>query len=194
MAAQTFGASEASVGADELYRSLRDLHAKHGPREFGKIVQKLLALTFRLAGFERIVERGVQGVDVDAASELGERYAIEVKTTQSRCISFGPKDRDGLQARERDGYRPLLGILRLSPLSDLLLIHPATLPCRRLRVASLGPYRFRELEGRLQPWFAVAVQKHFEGTYAGSQYYLDGQLRKHDIEVRDLPYPWSRRR
>src|SRR6266478_6871871 len=87
----------------ELYCSLKDLHARHGAREFGKIVQKLLAIGFRLAGFDRIVERGVQGVDVDAVGDSEERYATEVKTTQKDSVPFGPKDMKGLAARQQDG-------------------------------------------------------------------------------------------
>ena len=50
------------------------------------IAQKLLAIGFHLAGFDRVVERGVQGVDVDAVGNPGERYATEVKTTQKEAV------------------------------------------------------------------------------------------------------------
>jgi hypothetical protein len=169
----------------EQYHALKDLHARHGAREFGKIVQKLLAVTFRLAGFHRIVERGVQGVDVDAVGDSAERYATEVKTTQKDAVPFGAKDRDGLVSRQQDGYHPLLAVLRLSPLSDLFLVHTSTLRCGRLQIASLRPFRFHELEARLRPWFDRAVLEHFEGAYAGSQYYLDRVLRDYGIEVAD---------
>ena len=52
-----------------VYTPLLDLHARWGPQEFGKIAQKFLAIAFRYAGYQRIVERGVQGVDVDAAGD-----------------------------------------------------------------------------------------------------------------------------
>jgi hypothetical protein len=169
----------------ELYCSLKDLHARHGPCEFGKIVQKLLAIGFRLAGFERVVERGVQGVDVDAVGDPGERYATEVKTTQKESVPFETKDINGLAARQQDGYRPLLAVLRLAPLSDLFLVHTATLRCGRLQIASLRPYRFHALERRLQPYFVQAVLEHFEGALTGSQFYLDRVLREHGIEVSD---------
>jgi hypothetical protein len=170
----------------ELYCSLKDLHARHGAREFGKIVQKLLAIGFRLAGFDHVVERGVQGVDVDAMGNPGERYATEVKTTQKEAIPFASKDINGLAARQQDGYHPLLAVLRLAPLSDLFLVHTATLRCGRLQIASLRPYRFHELERRLQPCFLRAVLEHFQGALTGSQFYLDRVLREHGIEVRDL--------
>jgi hypothetical protein len=170
----------------EQYCSLKDLHARHGAREFGKIVQKLLAIGFRLAGFDRIVERGVQGVDVDAVGNPTERYATEVKTTQKDSVPFADKDICGLAARQRDGYQPLLAVLRLSPLSDLLLVHAARLHRGQLQIASMRPYRFHELETRIQPCFALAVRKHFEGAYTGSQFYLDRVLRECGIEVSDV--------
>jgi hypothetical protein len=179
-----FAASEVPL-TTELYCSLRDLHVRHGAREFGKIVQKLLAIGFRLAGFDRIVERGVQGVDVDAIGDPGERYTTEVKTTQKETITFATKDINGLAARQQDGYHPLLAVLRLAPLSDLFLVHTATLRCGRLLIASLRPYRFHELERRLQPCFIQAVLEHFEGALTGSQFYLDRVLREHSIEVSD---------
>jgi hypothetical protein len=170
----------------ELYCSLKDLHARHGACEFGKIVQKLLAVGFRLAGFDRVVERGVQGVDVDAVGGSGGRYATEVKTTQKDAIPFATKDINGLAARQQDGYHPLLAVLRLAPLSDLFLVHTTALRCGRLQIASLRPYRFHELERRLQPCFVQAVLEHFEGALTGSQFYLVRVLREHGIEVSDL--------
>lgn len=180
-----FAANEVPLST-ELYCSLKHLHTRHGAREFGKIVQKLLAIGFRFAGFDHVVERGVQGVDVDAVGKPGERYATEVKTTQKEAVPFATKDINGLAARQQDGYHPLLAVLRLAPLSELFLVHTATLRCGRLQIASLRPYRFHELEGRLQPCFVRAVLEHFEGALTGSQIYLDGVLRKHGIEVSDL--------
>jgi hypothetical protein len=178
------------VTTDEQFRHLTNLHARHGPREFGKITQKLLAIAFRQAGFHRIVERGVQGVDVDAVGDSGERYATEVKTTQTTMVQFAAKDRNGLRARQLDGYRPLLAVLRLSPLSDLYLVDSSFLRCGRHQIGSLRPLRLLELESRLSPLFARAVAEHFEGAYCGSQFYLDGVLRDCGIEVvDDLPSP-----
>jgi hypothetical protein len=177
-----FAVSEVPLNT-ELFCLLKDLHSRHGAREFGKIVQKMLAIAFRLAGFNRIVERGVQGVDVDAIGTSTERYATEVKTTKNDSVPFASKDIDGLAARQRDGYEPLLAVLRLTPLSDLFLVHAVNLRCGRLQIASLRPYRFHALEARLQPCFALAVREHFEGAYTGSQYYLDRVLREQGIEV-----------
>src|SRR5438105_6644231 len=102
------------------YDCLCRLHERYGPREFGKLCQKFLAISYRLAGFCHVTERGVQGVDVDAA-DGPVKYATEVKTTLVGAVVFQSKDATGLAARQADGYQPLLGVLRLSPLSDWLL-------------------------------------------------------------------------
>jgi hypothetical protein len=169
----------------ELYCSLRDLHEHHGPREFGKIVQKMLAIAFRLEGFSRVVERGVQGVDVDAVGTANERYTVEVKSTKKGTVVFATKDSEGLTARQQDGYHPLLAILRLTPLSELWIAHSGQLRCGTLQIASLRPHRFGELESRLQPRFSQAVLEYFDGTLRWSQPYLDRELRKLGIEVLD---------
>jgi hypothetical protein len=108
-----------------------------------------------------------------------------VKTTQQDAVPFAVKDVDGLAARQQDGYHPLLAVLRLTPLSDLFLVHTATLRCGRLQVASLRPYRFHELERRVEPYFGRAALEHFEGALTGSQFYLDRVLRDHGITVSD---------
>jgi hypothetical protein len=170
------------------YRLLSRLHHRHGAREFGKICQKLLALTYRLAGFAHVVERGVQGVDVDAGNGR-ERYATEVKTTQKGSVPFQQKDADGLSGRATDGYIPLLGVFRLASLSGWYLARAEVLRPGVLLIESLRPYRFKDLEQRLQPSFEEAVEGHFEGILAGSQAYLDRVLREAGVEAIIDPTP-----
>src|SRR5262249_22675601 len=122
----------------------------YGPREFGKLCQKLLAITYRHAGFVHVVERGVQGVDVDAAGRQA-KFATEVKTTINGEIVFQTKDVTGLNARPADGYLPLLGALHLSPLSDWLLADAEHLAPGRLALDKLRPYRRHDLEKCLRP-------------------------------------------
>lgn len=84
----------------------------HG-REFGKIAQKLLALSFVDMGFRLAEERAVQGVDIDVVNdEGGEKLSIEVKTSMGSKVSIGKKDLEGLESRRRnDGYRPYFAFL-----------------------------------------------------------------------------------
>jgi hypothetical protein len=163
------------------YECLTDLYARHGPREFGKLCQKFLAITYRRAGFGHVVERGVQGVDVDAAG--GEvKYSTEVKTTINHAIVFQDKDVVGLEARKCDGYHPLLAALRLSPLSDWLLADAEHLQAGVFPLDQLRPYRRRDLEEPVRALFAAVVDEHAEAALAGAQGYLDNVLRQLGIE------------
>lgn len=166
------------------YNSLSRLHKRFGAREFGKLAQKFLAIGYHHAGLPHVVERGVQGVDVDAADGTT-KYATEVKTTLGDAVVFQLKDANGLCARQADGYEPLLGVLRLSPLSDWLLVDAAQLEVGRLPLDRLRPYRRHQLEERIRPQFAIVVEEHAEGTMTGAQAYLDGVLRRLGIEQRD---------
>jgi hypothetical protein len=131
-----------------------------------------------------VVERGVQGVDVDAGDGRV-KYSTEVKTTEKGSVLFHQKDADGLFGRAADGYVQLLGVLRLAPLSGWYLARAENLRPGVLLIESLRPYRLTDLERRLQPCFAEAVANHFEGTLTGSQAYLDQVLREAGVEVRE---------
>jgi hypothetical protein len=166
------------------YEALCRLHECHGPREFGKLSQKLLAISYRLAGYLHVQERGVQGVDVDAANG-GQKYANEVKTTLTEAVVFQDKDVRGLQSRRADGYQPVLAVLRLSPLSDWLLVPAKDLQSGRLVLETLRPYRLHSLEKEIHPQFNVTVAEHIEGTLTGAQGYLDKVLHQMGIAIQD---------
>jgi hypothetical protein len=166
------------------YEWLKELHERYDGREFGKLCQKFLALAYRRAGFGHVIERGVQGVDVDAADGRA-KYATEVKTTINHAVVFQDKDVAGLRARKCDGYQPLLAALRLSPLSDWLLADAEHLAAGVFTLDQLRPYRRHDLEGVIQPLFAEVVQEHGDGTLAGSQQYLDGVLHRLGVEQRE---------
>jgi hypothetical protein len=165
-----------------IYLRLRQLRERHGPREFGKIAQKLMALAFRLGGCTHVVERGVQGVDVDAA--LGnQRYALEIKTTRHAAIAFLRKDADGLASREQDGYQPMLGALQLAYFSTWCIADARPLRPGTLTIDSLRPFRQSQLERILQPLFDIAVEQHHDGILRGSQGYLDCVLRQNGVTI-----------
>jgi hypothetical protein len=167
-----------------VYESLNSLHYQFGGREFGKLCQKLLAIAFQRAGFGHVVERGVQGVDVDAAGPGG-KFSAEVKTTRSGIVKFEPKDVEGLRNRRRDGYHSLLAALRLSPLSDWIIANSERLEAGVLSFDRLRPYRRHDLEDQLRPVFAEVVAEHAPATMTGAQAYLDGVLRDSGIELDD---------
>lgn len=93
-------------------RKLEEIHRRHG-REFGKVVQKLLALTFMELGYRLAEERAVQGVDIDVLCEKRRRkMSFEVKTCQGERVSIAEKDVAGLRTRhEVDGYEPYFAFL-----------------------------------------------------------------------------------
>lgn len=167
----------------KIYELLKKLHDKYGPQECGKLCQKFLAIGFQMAGYNHIVERGVQGVDVDAAGESGEKYTVEVKTTVTKSVNFEQKDVDGLQKCKENGYQPILAVLRLDRFSDWIFAKADTIKPRSLYIDSLRVYRLRELERCICPLFDKAVKEHFEGTIQEAQRYLDNVLRQKGVEV-----------
>lgn len=167
----------------EVYDRLKKLHEKYGPQEFGKLCQKFLAIGFRMGGYTHIVERGVQGVDVDAAREEGEKYTVEVKTTVAQSVNFEQKDADGLQKRKEDGYQPVLAVLRLDRFSNWIFAKADEIHSGSLFIGSLRPYRLLELEKNICPLFDEAVTEHFDGAMREAQRYLDDILRRKGVEV-----------
>ncbi len=148
----------------EIYERLKKLHDRYGAQEFGKLCQKFLAIGFRMAGYSHIVERGVQGVDVDAAGEKGDKYAIEVKTTLKKSVNFEQKDVDGLQKKKVDGYLGVLSVLRLDRFANWVFAKAETIKPGSLVIDSLRPYRLSELERCICPFIDEAINQHFDGT------------------------------
>lgn len=167
----------------DTYERLKRLHGKYGPKEFGKLCQKLLAISFKMAGYTHIVERGVQGVDVDAAEENGDKFAMEVKTTVTRSISFGQKDADGLQKRKEDNYQPLIAVLRLNRFSSWIFAKADAIKPGTKYIDSLRVYRLNKLEERIEPFFDEVIKEHHEGAMREGQKYLDEILRQKGVEI-----------
>jgi len=167
-----------------IYERLKKLHDKYGPQEFGKLCQKFLAIGFRMAGYSHVVERGVQGVDVDAAGEKGDKYTIEVKTTLKKSVNFEQKDVDGLQKKKVDGYLGVLAVLRLDRFANWVFAKAETIKPGSMVIDSLRPYRLSELERCICPFIDEAINQHFKGTMREAQRYLDNVLRQKGIEVR----------
>jgi Holliday junction resolvase len=162
----------------ETYERLRSLYEKHGSREFGKLCQKFLAIAFQAAGYRHIEERGVQGVDFDAAKERKEKYAVEVKTTVANSISFEQKDVEGLKKRKKDGYQPVLAVLRLHRFSHWILADADSIKSGNVYIDSLRVHRLLHLEECIAPLFDRTLEEHFDGAMREAQGYLDKALRQ----------------
>jgi len=156
------------------FYQLRKLREEYGPGIFGKITQKLLAMAFYNAGFHHLVERGVQGVDIDVANSAGEKYALEVKTTDGEAVPISKENIDALAARTSDGYIPMIAALRMQMFEDWIL---ADVPLSQLRpgattLSRLRGYRVGRLEELICPAFEEVVHEHSAAVLSGGERYL----------------------
>lgn len=170
----------------ETYEQLKKIYDKFGAQEFGKLCQQLLALTLDSANFNVREVRLVEGVDIDAVSKQGnkEKYAIEVKTTVNKTISFGTKDRDGLLKRKEDSYQPVLAVLRLDRFSDWTFANADSIKPGSVNIDGLRVYRLTEIEERISLFFDKTVSDYYAGIMRDGQECLNVILRKKGVKVR----------
>jgi len=176
----------------ETLELLQKLQKKFGIKgtpsgPFGKIVQKLLALSFHEMGFTNIIERGVQGADIDVTLGSDQKFTFEVKTTEKLSFPLTPDNVQALRDRTHDGYQPIIAILRLAPLENWILakIPLDKIPIGDILIEKLRPYRIKDLESQLCPKFDIVVQKHYKGASSRGEQYLKEQLRKIGIVAQD---------
>lgn len=177
----------------ETLKLLQRLQKKFGLKgtpsgTFGKIVQKLLAISFHEMGAVNIVERGVQGADIDITLEPNQKYTLEVKTTEKLSFSLTPDNVQALLERTHDGYQPVIAVLRLKALENWIFAKIAIneIPQGMILIDKLRRYRMKHLERQLEPRFDIVVQKHFKGIWDKGEKYLKENLRKVGIESQDL--------
>lgn len=168
------------------YERLIRLRDKYGEGVFGKIAQKLLAVTFWDAGSLYVVERGVQGVDLDVVTADEVKYAIEVKTTGRNQVMLDQDNIRSLTDRSMDGYHPTLAGLQIAPLGDWLFsrisldgLRPGPIPVRHLRLN-----RVTSIEDVVRPLFNKVLEEHFAGTLRQGEQYLLRVLRSRESRSR----------
>ena len=164
----------------EVHQRLSELSAASG-KEYGKLVQKLLAIALLEAGAETLTDRCTQGIDLEA-SFRGKRRAIEVKTTETGAVSLGKKDLEGLAAREADGMRGYVAVLGNRFLDEWTFarFHAGELaPSQSYSITQLRPYRDVEMERAVAKPFAEAVLQHADAARRGGQGALDEVLAAH---------------
>ncbi len=94
--------------ARELVALIMDRHIS----EYGKVLQKLLALTMLKAGYGFCEERSIEGVDIDVIDRVTEeRHSFEVKTSRSNRVTLAKKDFDGLKSRRESGFETFFAVL-----------------------------------------------------------------------------------
>ncbi len=146
-------------------RQLEEIRERH-EREFGKVVQKLLALTFVEIGYKLAEERAVQGVDIDVlCEESGRKMSFEVKTCQGDRVDIGEKDVEGLRTRhEVDGYEPYFAVLALPHcIAEGWIIVPGDM-VRKGEYSSmrLASWNVSELAERINREFSKTVEKTYK--------------------------------
>ena len=167
---------------------LRQLQQSSFGSDFGKICQSLVALTLRENGFEHVVNRLVEGVDIDASGDLG-RFAIEVKTTEGHEVLIGEKDVKGWKERSRDRYAPVLAALRISLLSEWTLCDATALPKGTHRIQRLRLHEVAILTKIVTSHFDAIAQKHVPSllsiTHRSPLGHLKALLMKAGVESQD---------
>ena len=156
------------------FQRLLRIRDEFGPGVFGKIAQKLLALAFYESGAQHIVERAVQGADLDVVTRDGAKYALEVKTTQGESVPISEDNINALRDRAKDGYTAVIPVLRMRMFEDWVF---AAIPLSRLQPGSLPWYRLRayrlgRLERSIRPTFERVVTQHFDNVLAAGERYL----------------------
>ena len=161
---------------------LRLLHGKYKAGVFGKIAQKLLALSFVESGWPHVTEHSVQGVDILAARG-GLRFAFEVKTTEKFKFSLDPGNLNALREYEHDSYLPAIAVLQIGALQDWLLarVNLADVCSGSYSIDHFRGARLVDLEREIRPKFDRVVEEHFADTLRGGEDYLTLILRHTDV-------------
>ena len=162
------------------YRRLMEMRDKTD-KEYGKLVQKILAIAFLETGAENLVERSIQGIDLDVTL-AGTRYAFEVKTCEEDSLTLGKKDLAGLEREIASGAEAYIAVLAGSMLDEWLMVRytPGEIPpAKKLSTFELRPYRNRELERRVESAFEDAVEKHAATAIYEKQKGLDKELERY---------------
>jgi len=140
---------------------LSELREKTG-KEYGKLIQKLLAIALLETEVESLVERAIQGIDLDVTI-AGRRYGFEVKTCETDEIRLGAKDLQGLERQIAEGAEAYLAVLGSGLLDEWMFVryHPGEIPSgKNLSSFRLRPYRNHDLERRVRTAFDRAVERH----------------------------------
>jgi hypothetical protein len=163
----------------DVHRRLRDLSERRG-KEYGKLVQKLLAIAFAEAGARTITERGTQGIDLEIDLGDGRMLAVEVKTAQTGVVSFGKKDIEGLASQRGKGREPYFACLGSALLDEWIFARCFAGEIREKRdypLTQLRAYRDRALESIVRETFSAAVVAHAAAAGEGGQGALDAVLK-----------------
>ena len=93
---------------------------------------------------------------------------------------------DAIRDRTKDGYSPVIAVLRLSPLEDWILakISLEEIPVGEVLIEKLRRYRMKDLENKISSVFDLVVKKHFNETLKRGEKYLKEKLKQVGIIVK----------
>ncbi len=164
----------------DTHAKLARLRAEVG-REYGKLVQKLLAVAFLETEVHKLVERSTQGIDLEMAI-AGERCVFEVKTSESDSVRLTPKDLEGLDRLVEDGARVYLAVLTNAPFEEWILARyvPDEFPTGKdLTSFPFRAHRDQELEQRILTAFDRVVDRDVHTAITRRQGGLDEVLQRY---------------
>jgi hypothetical protein len=164
----------------ETHAKLERLRAETG-REYGKLVQKLLAAAFLETDVQKLVERSTQGIDLEMEI-AGERCVFEVKTSESDAVRLSPKDLEGLDRLVEDGGRVYLAVLTNAPFENWVLARyvPGEFPTGKdLTSFPFRAHRDRELEQRILTAFDRVVDRDVHIAITRRQGGMDEVLQRY---------------
>ncbi len=171
----------------DVYNKLKNIVEKHKPSEFGGICQDLLALSFAESKWDKLEVHDVEGIDILYDGELG-KFAIEVKTTTKKEISVGEKDCQGLKRMKKEGYIPILAVLRLDMFNDWIFYKAEKLkPASNLSVNIIYTHdELKEVAKKINENFENLVMKHYKELYDKGRRYIISELKKEGIKVGEV--------
>lgn len=142
----------------KVFEILKEMRKKHGPGEFGKIAQKLLAIALCRLSFE-VRERSVQDVDIEAVKgEL--KYWFEVKTTDKDEVTIRQKDVEALnKGQQLHAGVPCYAILKIGLLDDWLIASSKGVKPGNVRIGKFTVGRILPLQNEINKVFPSIVKE-----------------------------------
>lgn len=165
----------------KVFETLRQIRDKHGPSEFGKIAQKLLAIAFCRLSFE-VKERSVQDVDIEAVKD-DLKYWLEVKTTDKDEVIIGEKDANGLnQCELLHGGVTGYAVLKISLLANWIISSSRNIKPGAVRIGRFSVRRILPLQDDINKVFPSIVKelgnKILSATKGQAQFVADRLLKE----------------
>jgi hypothetical protein len=168
----------------DIYQKISDLNDKFQSKELGKVIQKMLALSFNKVGFKNIEENSIQGVDINMEDEIGNRYSIEVKTSGTRMLSLGEKDIKGLLMKKKHGNKIGVAALHRALFSDWMFIKADELKAGRFNLDGFRAHLMPEINTDIViKAFNQLLNNNYIGIISSSnpQTYMDDILKANGV-------------